>query len=132
MANVNGREYAVDRLPIVKTLAFVPEVLEAIGPSLGGVLDAFKEGKASEDVMQGIFGGFQSAKVTAVMQKSLAQCVTPENTYLNNAMVFERWFAEYPEDLFQLAAVATWELVKDFLPRQLATLASSFPLTGKP
>ena len=122
---VNGREYAVERLSITATLLFVPEVLEAIGPSLGGIFDAFTDGTDKDEVFASMFSGVQSAKLTAVMKKSLNQCITPENTYLRDANIFEKHFMEYPEDLFIVAGFATWELVKRFLPQALATKASA-------
>ena len=124
--NLNGKEYAVERLSITATLLFVPEVLEAIGPSIGGILDAFNDGVSKDEVFKNLFSGVQSAKLSAIMRKSLNQCITPENTYLKDANIFEKWFMEHPEDLFQLAGLATWELVHRFLPQALATKASGF------
>lgn len=123
---VNGREYAVERLSITATLLFVPEVLEAIGPSIGGILDAFNDGVSKDEVFRNLFSGVQSAKLSAIMRRSLSQCITPENTYLRDANIFEKWFMEHPEDLFPLAGFATWELVKGFLPQALVTKASTF------
>lgn len=126
--NINGREYTVEKFPITSSLAFVPEVLEAIGPALGGIVSAFEEGKTKDSVFKGLFGAVQSSKLTAIMKKALNQVITPENTYLKNAAVFEEWFARYPEDLFHLAGFSVWELSKDFLPRPLATLAGGLIL----
>ena len=123
MMQINGREYTVQAMPVTVAMAFSLEVIAAGGPSLGGVLAAFQDGTARSDVFAEAFANFQSAKLESVIKKAIAQCLTEENTYLKTPMVFEQWFNEYPEDLFPLAGLATYELVSRFLPRSWTTLA---------
>lgn len=137
--------YMLELLNPLEGIAWGNRALTLFGPALGKALAAV-DFKALEGLdltqdglvevgakMQGMLissfsslGELDSEKVTAIMTEAIQRCYTPENESLVDQTVFNRWFREYPGDLYPLGVMALYHLVKDFFPKQLVTGASAF------
>lgn len=85
---VNGREYAVNPFNPGQAFDYLHAMVVARGTGRG---------------------------VSGLGRAALMQCVTPDGRRLENADVFEKWFAEHPADMLELetramdALCAPWE-----------------------
>jgi len=146
--SVGGKKYAVDLLNPLEALAWGPRVVALLGPSIGKVLSStdFEALKGIDLAKQGIMeaagklqnplgalfaclGELKPEQVTALLNETLQHCYTPQNESLADQSVFNRWFKEYPGDMYPLGVMALVHLVKDFFPSQLVTAASKFQTT---
>lgn len=123
---VNTRRYAIDKLNPLDAVAWGNRVISAIGPSFGGLADAFNEDKNMPASFAKALSSFNHEEVTKLLQDAYQHVYTPENESLADMAVFNAWFRKYPGDLYQVGVMAVYELVKDFFPSQLATAASAF------
>lgn len=122
---VGDNRYAVEKLNPLEAIAFGNRVLRVAGPALGNMYEAVREGGDFGSVFCTAFAAYESAEVTALMTDALARCYTPRNEPMSNQVVLNSWFREHPGDLYHLGVRAMYELVKDFFPKQLATIASA-------
>lgn len=123
---INENTYCVEALAPRDALKYGPEVLNALGPSLGGLVSLGTEGASLADAFKSLFSGLEPDKVEVILDKAFKQCWTPQNQRLADAYTFDAWFMDHPEDMFELGVRAVWELARPFLPGQLATIASVF------
>lgn len=130
---VGGNRYPIDKLNPLDAIDFGSRVAAVVMPTLGGLVGAVDglngdpaNMKLDGKIFREAFIGYKSEETAALMKDALAQCYTPQNEPLNNQAVFNAWFQEHPGDLFQLGAMAVYELVKDFFPSHAATLMTAF------
>ena len=123
---IGDKVYTVNKLNPMDGLEFGMEVVGVVSPSMGGVLEATREGGDPSKVFVELGKALKDKSAAGILKKALAQCYTPESESLEDIVVFNRWFQAHPGDMFHLAVMATWNLVKDFLPSQLATMAGDW------
>lgn len=123
---VNDKVYTLNKMNPMDGMEYGMEVLGVITPSMGGVMEATKEGGDATKAFLELGKALKDKGATDILKKALKQCYTPEGESLEDIVAFNKWFQAHPGDMFQLAVVAVWHLVKDFLPSQLATIASSW------
>lgn len=123
---VGENNYTVELFNPMDGMAFGIDVSAALGPALSGVYEATREGGDASKVFEAFSTALRTGDFKGIFKRTFAQCYTPENARLSNEVEFNRWFRKYPGDMYELAVRATFELVKDFFPSQLATIASAF------
>ncbi len=109
---VNGREYKYHTLSPMEALSFGTKVVQLLSPFL----------LQGQNVGQAITSLGANEDLPKILKDALGRCYNNKNESLDNEAVFNKWFNEYPEDLFEAGVRATWGLVQPFLPSMLATL----------
>lgn len=143
--NVGERRYAIDTLNPLEAIDWGVRVAVLLGGPLGRLLggcdlerlknldparpDPDSLGLLKDALASGLAGcaGLNAPELTDLLTQALRRCYTPENEALRDEAVFNRWFREHPGDLYPLGVKAVQQLVADFFPKTLVTLASVFP-----
>lgn len=123
--SIGAHRYALEKLNPMDAITWGNRVLAVVGPTLGGLVDACSDKGNFAKSFQGIFASYNSTEASNLMLEALRQCYTPQNESLADDAVFNKWFKEHPGDLYHLGVMAVYELVKDFFPNQLVTIANA-------
>lgn len=122
---INGRKYGVNSLNAMAALQFGTEAAALLAPAITVFVDIANTGKdpSPDQVAAVMKSASDPAKLQDLLKKALAQCFFAEN---NESFayedVFERHFAQYPGDLFELGGRAVVELARPFFPQLFATV----------
>ena len=127
---IEDRVYSVMRFNPMDGMEFGTKLLSVIAPSMGGIVEATKEGGDPGKVGAQLAYALKDPSLTPLLRQAFKQCFTPQNESLEDEAVFNKWFAQHPGDMFSLGAQAMWVLVKDFLPSQLTTIVGDFQLSS--
>lgn len=117
--------YTLQKMNPMDGMEYGTQVLSAISPAFGGLYEAVKDNGDYGKVFAEISKAIKGNDFSALLKTAYKQCFTPENESLADEVAFNRWFRKFPGDMYQLGVQAVYELVKDFFPNQLATIASA-------
>lgn len=113
---VNTRPYSMEKPGPFDAIPYANRVFSLLGPILGDMAAAPEEGVDRAALIRGALSLLGTPEASALMQEALGRCYTAQNEPLHNMAVFNSWFRQFPEDVYELAARAVIELVKDYLP----------------
>lgn len=124
--------YSYEILMPLDALAFGARVFKLAGGGIAALIAAKNQGTELDS--GSLFQTFAEAlrsidedKLSQLMTESIQRCYTPENQALSDALVFQRWFRDHPEELYPVGVLAIYNLVKDFFPLSLVTTPSGSP-----
>lgn len=106
---VNDREYKYRDLSPMEALTFGTRVVQLLSPFL-------VQGK---NVGQAITALGNNEDISNILREGLNRCYNNKSESLENEAIFNKWFQEYPQDLFECGVKAVWSLVHPFLPSML-------------
>jgi hypothetical protein len=109
---VNDREYKYRDLTPMEALSFGTKVVQLIAPFL----------MQGQNVGQAITSLGANEELPKILKEALGRCYNNKSESLENEAVFNKWFQEYPQDLFEAGVKATWGLVQPFLPSIVNTM----------
>lgn len=123
---IEERVYSIQRFNPMEGMEFGTKLLSVISPAFGGIIESTKDGGDPAKVGVEIARALKDPELAPMLRRAIGQCWTPENESLADEAVFNMHFSKYPSDMFNLGVQATYSLVKDFFPSQLATVASGW------
>lgn len=109
---VNDHVYKYRALNPMDALDYGSRVARIVAPALAGGADL------SKALSSGV-------EVSALIKEALGYCYTPESEALDNEAVFNAWFTQHPDELFEAGIKAVYNLVTPFLPKALLTVVDS-------
>ncbi len=121
---IEERVYTLTPFNPMEGMEFGTAVLGIVAPALGGIIESVKEAGDPDKVGAALAASLKDKEIPNLMKRAIGQCFTPQNENLADAATFNKWFIEYPGDMFHLGVKAIWELTKDFFPKPLVTAAS--------
>lgn len=125
--SIDGMTYRLKTMNPRDAIQFGARVIKAFGPTLAAL--AAESGNSTEKMMSGLASAVSSLDNTLaaeVFSEALSYCITPQNQELSDEAVFNQWFIDHPDHLFQVAGLAIFHLSKDFFPKTPATKLTSF------
>ena len=110
----DGTVFKYRDLTPMEAIPFGVRVATLLAPVIGsGVLDP--------QAILGHLSKIDTKEANTLLRDALAQCYTPDSKGLNNEAVFNDYFGERPEHLFEAGVKAVWSLANPFLPQMLRT-----------
>lgn len=119
---VNGKTYQVQTLGVLDTLSLHLTVTKYLGPAIGKISDVVISMKNGKDVdmseLGKVLADIKPDDVKELQMKVFAQVITPENTFLSDALSVETWFSKPGNegDVWEVFYKATFELLGEYLP----------------
>lgn len=106
---VNDREYKYRDLSPMEALTFGTKVVQLLSPFL----------VQGRNIGQAITSLGNNEEISNILKEGLSRCYNNKSESLENEAIFNKWFQEYPQDLFECGVKAVWCLVNPFLPSML-------------
>lgn len=124
---VGDNHYAIDPLPPMDALEFGPKAAKVLSPTMSGIMEITNNADNSSlgKSINVMFANIDPKETAALMREAVGQCWTPKNQSLKDETVFNIWFMEHPNDLYELGLRAIYILAKPYFPKALATMATS-------
>lgn len=130
---INGRLYSILLPPPLKALPLCNKVGVLIAPILAKIGSQFKIGTGSaQEQAQKLLApmleslgealqGLEPDKLSAVMtEAALISKLSYNEELIHQQSTFDKHFAQYPGDMYQVMIWCVWESVKDFFPEATA------------
>ncbi len=111
---VNGHTYKYRSLNPMDALDFGSRVAKLLAPALS-------DGSNLSNALANMSKAVDVKDMKNLIKEALGYCYTPKSEALDNEAVFNAWFTECPEDLFEAGIKAVYNLVIPFLPKTLLT-----------
>lgn len=121
---VNSKVYHIEDMNVVDTMTLHLEVMTTFGSSIGAIIsgvinkDKLSDKKLTDNLGM-LFSSIDVDKCQKIINRVLAQVITPTNEYLRDPAVMQTWFSANKEDLWIVVYKAMVELVGEFLPISL-------------
>lgn len=112
---VNDHVYKYRALNPMDALDYGSRVAKIVAPALAG----------GADLSKALSSGLDGKEVSALIKEALGYCYTPESEALDNEAVFNAWFTQHPDELFEAGIKAVYNLVTPFLPKALLTIVDN-------
>lgn len=111
----DGSTYKFRALSPFDALDFGTRVAKLLAP-------AISEGASIGEALGRISSTVSSKELSDLLKEALGYCYTPQSEALDNEAVFNAWFSEHPDELFEAGIKAVYNLVLPFLPKAMTTL----------
>ena len=116
---VNGRNYAVRTMAPDRAIGFGMKLAGIIAPVFSAV--AFDNAGGFIETLAGV----DDVRMTGIIEEA-RKCLIGigddgKDMMMSNPAIFNIWFTEHPEDLFEVSMKSVWFVCRDFFPPALIT-----------
>lgn len=123
---IGPHRYAVQKFHSMQAFDYGLKFIAAFGPKLPELFGAIKEGGDHFRIYSILADMLDCQRSSDLFKEAVGQCFTPENESLADLGIHNRWFNKHPQDMFELAVLALWALLKDFFSARTSTLLAEW------
>ena len=117
---IEDRVYSCQRFDPVNGMAFGAQLMSIASPALAGVIGTTDDGAKLVAALAPALPALMP-----LFRQALGQCFTPQGEPLADDEAINRYFMQYPGDMFVLGVQAMRILAQDYLPRSGVLAAST-------